>query len=99
MSPLGWRGLLFEFKCELEDDAGEAVDLGSTLFGRTPFSHLVLEGASSRSVGAAIEDFDGRKEVRGRRLLLAGVPFEISMTLDLRPPTAPIPGPSRLRGR
>lgn len=75
------------------------MDEDSILVGRTLFSFLPLEGASSRRVGAAIEDFDGRKEVRGRRLLLPAVELEMSITPDLRPPTAPVPGPSRLRGR
>lgn len=44
----------------------------------------------------ATEDLLGRKEVRGRRLLLVNDAFEISITLDLRP--AKGPGPSRLRG-
>lgn len=92
---LGCRGRRFEIRCETEEGVGDAVGLDSILAGRTPFSFLV-EGGSSRIVGAAIEDLLGRKEVRGRRLLLANDVFEISMTLDLRP--ANEPGPSRLRG-
>ena len=97
LSPLGCLVLLLELNCGADVGAGDPVSLDSALFTLTPFSFLMEDGCSSLSVGAAREDLVGRKEVRGRRLLLAPEPFGTSRTLDLR--FASEPGPSRLRGR